>query len=166
MEAPRFSSAVEAASDGLLAYFERRIDRHEEAADLLAEVLLIAWRRRRICPDDEVRARMWLYKIAANVLANHRRATRRRAALADRLREHLAAAPPDDASESTTAVVDAVRALPVEHRELVALVHWDGFSIAEAAEILGIGASTARSRYAVAKTNLRRQLERRAGCVT
>jgi len=159
MDVSAFSSAVEAASGDLLAYFERRIDRHEEAADLLAEVLLIAWRRRRICPDDTVRARMWLYKIAANVLANHRRAARRRTALADRLREHLATTRRNGPSEAATAVADAVRALPPEHRELVALVHWDGFSIAHAAEILGVGASTARSRYAVAKASLRRQLE-------
>ena len=159
MEVASFTSAVETNSEDLLAYFERRIDRHEEAADLLAEVLHIAWRRHRICPDDKVRARMWLYKIAANVLANHRRAARRRTALADRLREHLATTGRDGPSEMSAAVADAVRALPSEHRELVALVHWDGFSIAEAAEILGVGASTARSRYAVAKASLRRRLE-------
>jgi RNA polymerase sigma-70 factor (ECF subfamily) len=38
------------------------------------------------------------------------------------------------------------------------LVHWDGMSIAEAAEILAINPSTARSRYAQAKESLRTKL--------
>jgi len=37
-------------------------------------------------------------------------------------------------------------------------VHWDGFSIAESAKILGLTASTARSRYQRAKAELRSTL--------
>ena len=37
-------------------------------------------------------------------------------------------------------------------------MHWDGFSIAEAAEVLGINQSTARSRYAAARTTLKNAL--------
>ena len=35
------------------------------------------------------------------------------------------------------------------------LIHWDGFTIVEAAEILGLNPSTARSRYAAARELLR-----------
>ena len=38
------------------------------------------------------------------------------------------------------------------------LIHWDGFSVAEAAEILGLNASTARGRYAAAREQLRQAL--------
>ena len=38
------------------------------------------------------------------------------------------------------------------------LIHWDGLTITEAAELLGLNASTARSRYAAARTTLRQAL--------
>ena len=52
----------------------------------------------------------------------------------------------------------AVAALPEEQRELVMLVHWDGFGIAEAATLLGVNPSTARGRYAAARARLARAL--------
>ena len=56
-------------------------------------------------------------------------------------------------------LVEAVEALPVELAELVRLVHWDGFSLTEAAELVGVGSSTARSRYARARELLREALD-------
>jgi RNA polymerase sigma-70 factor (ECF subfamily) len=38
------------------------------------------------------------------------------------------------------------------------LIHWDGFSIVEAAEILGLNASTVRGRYAAAREALKSAL--------
>jgi RNA polymerase sigma-70 factor (ECF subfamily) len=148
--------ALAAAGPDLLAYLERRVVVREDAADLLAETFLQAWRRVEDLPEEAERQRMWLFATAGHVLANHRRSHRRRRALAERLRGHLAAtgdAPPDDAEAS--AVRDAVRRLPEEQRELVMLVHWDGFTLAAAAELLGLNASTARGRYAAARAALR-----------
>jgi RNA polymerase sigma-70 factor (ECF subfamily) len=97
---------------------------------------------------------MWLFTIAAHVLANHRRSARRRTALADRLREHLRTSPSGADEGEAHAVRDAVLRLPDSQRELVTLVHWDGFNLTEAAEILALNPSTARSRYAAAKAAL------------
>ncbi|MDS0246959.1 RNA polymerase sigma factor [Microbacterium aurantiacum] len=43
-------------------------------------------------------------------------------------------------------------------RELVMLVHWDGFSIASAARRLSMNESTARTRYGRALQRLEREL--------
>ena len=51
-------------------------------------------------------------------------------------------------------VRQAVNRLTADLRELVELIHWDGFSVVEAARLLAIAASTARSRYATAKGHL------------
>jgi RNA polymerase sigma-70 factor, ECF subfamily len=75
-------------------------------------------------------------------------------ALVDRLRTHLAPASIPDATEST-AVRDAVGRLPEAQRDLVTLVHWEGFTLIEAARILDLNPSTARSRYAAARGALR-----------
>jgi RNA polymerase sigma-70 factor (ECF subfamily) len=97
---------------------------------------------------------MWLFTIAAHVLANHHRSTNRRIALAERLRAQLATTPPTVDPAEASAVRDTVHRLKDTHRELVMLIHWDGFSLVEAAEILDMNASTARSRYAAARAML------------
>lgn len=150
--------AVLTANGGrLLGFFANRVDSRDDAADLVGDVLLVAWRRHRQLPEDADEARMWLFGVARKVLANHRRGRNRRDALDARLRERIAAAiEPDDAQR--VEVRAAVHALPTPLGELVRLVHWDGFSIEETAQLLGIPASTARSRHARAREMLRANL--------
>jgi RNA polymerase sigma-70 factor (ECF subfamily) len=150
--------ALRGVSQDLLAYFERRVHVREDAADLLGETLLQAWRRHDALPVEPERQRMWLFTIAANVLANHRRSHRRRNALTDRLRDHIAGSTPQPDLAESQAVRDAVIRLADAHRELVMLIHWDGFTIVEAAKILGLNTSTARGRYASARQTLRAAL--------
>lgn len=146
----------EASASDLLAYLSRRVG-PDDAADLLGETMVVAWRRVRQLPNDSERARMWLFGVARGTLLNHARGERRRWALADRIRSHaeeLSAAPADAGSE----VRDAIARLDPDLSELVRLVHWDGFSLTDAAELLGIPASTARGRYQRAKAELRAAL--------
>lgn len=144
--------------EDLLAYFERRVHVRDDAADLLGETFLQVWRRQDRLPDDPTRQRMWLFTIAANLLANHRRSGRRKSALADRLRDQVAVTPTQPDFPEQSAVRDAVLRLHDAHRELVMLIHWDGFTVMEAAEVLGLNPSTARGRYAAARQTLREAL--------
>lgn len=159
--AVRMERVHELVAGDLLDYFARRVDTVDDAAELLADTLLVAWRRIDRLPDDDERCRMWMFVTARGVLANWRRGRRRRIALANSLREALQVAytgrPPGDDSHLYD-VRSAVRALPEAQRELVVLVHWDGFSVVDAATVLGIRESTARGRYQRAVTALRRQL--------
>ncbi|AQP49360.1 RNA polymerase subunit sigma-24 [Tessaracoccus aquimaris] len=148
------TEALRRNADDLLAYFERRVVPRSEAGDLLAETMLQAWRRAENTPTDETEARMWLFGIAGNVALNHSRGRRRRNALADKLRQALDRQQEPDPAEAI-AVRDAVARLDPSQAELVRLIHWDGFSITEAATIMGLNASTARGRYAAAKGRLR-----------
>ncbi len=154
--AERLSEELAANAPDLLAYFERRVAPHD-AADLLAEVMLTAWRRVRELPADPERARMWLFITARNVLANAERGERRRWRLANRLRLLLGTPSAPDAAEGAE-VRDAIARLAPDAAELIRLVHWDGLSLAEAAEVIGIPASTARGRYQRAKAELREAL--------
>lgn len=149
---------LDAGAPDVLRYLERRLGT-DDAADALAEVMIVAWRRASALPVDEEPARMWLFGIARNVLANSARGERRRSRLAERLRGALVNAglggvPADDGLE----VRDAIARLPLEQAELVRLVHWEGFTIAAAGEILGVSASTARTRYQAARADLREAL--------
>lgn len=148
--------AIQANSVDLLSYLSRRVG-VEDAPDLLGETFATTWRRAGDVPADPEQARMWLFGIARGALQNHRRGERRRWALAERVRANasLCAAP---AADEHIEVRDAIARLEPDLAELIQLVHWDGMSIAEAAQIVGIPASTARSRYQRAKEQLRTAL--------
>ena len=155
--ADRLTGALETSMDHLLAYLTRRVGL-DDAPDLLGETLVVAWRRVRELPDDPERARMWLFGIARGTLLNHARGERRRWSLADRIRRHIGAGAVADAADTGAEVRDAIARLEPDLGEIVRLVHWDGFSLVQAAELLGIPASTARGRHQRAKEELRAAL--------
>lgn len=156
-EASRALDCIAACSPDLLAYFERRID-GPDAADLLSETMLTAWRRIDDLPQDDTEARMWLFGVARRILANAQRASVRRWRLAERLRGHLDSRPAAHDDAEALDVRDAVRRLPEDLRDLIGLVHWEGFTLTEAAGIVGIPASTARGRYRSARRRLAEML--------
>ena len=154
----RFDEAVQANGPDLHAYLARRLG-PVDAGDALGEVYATAWRRRSKLPADDTEARMWLFGVAANVLRNAQRGQQRRRSLLDRVRHHAVADEGEaGAGELTDAVQEAIDRLAPAQAELVRLRHWDGFTLQEAATILGIPASTARTRYAAARQQLRQLL--------
>src|SRR6202035_3680251 len=76
-ERQRRFEAVYAAHHGpILGYVLRRTSNPDDAADVIAETFLTAWRRLEDMPSDP-QARLWLYGVARRVLANHHRGQRR-----------------------------------------------------------------------------------------
>ncbi|GAA5198945.1 RNA polymerase sigma factor [Microbacterium jejuense] len=150
----RLTAALGAASADLLSYLQRRVGL-DDAPDLLGETMVVAWRRVRELPIEPERARMWLFGIARGTVLNHARGERRRWALADRIRLAVATGAPSPAADEGAEIRDAIARLDPDLAELVRLVHWERFTIAEAAGVLGVPASTARGRYAKAKDALR-----------
>lgn len=162
--AARMDRLVTAHAQDVLAYLRRRTTEPEDAADVLAQTLLTAWRRVDDLPVDDHAARLWLFVTARNTLANHHRTQRRHLRATDSLRAHLEAqaryTSRDSAADATRGAIDR---LPEQLRELLVLVHWDGFSLVEAAELTGTNASTVRSRYATARQQLQRLLAQPEG---
>lgn len=153
----RFEALYAAHGRRILAYAARRTAQPSDAADVVAEVFLVAWRRLdAVPPGDE--AGLWLYGVARRVLANHRRSERRRdrlgARLAGALAEHLV---PDPAEAGGT--VDQVRAalalLPEPDREVIQLTVWEGLAAPQVAVVLGIPPATVRTRLHRARRRLR-----------
>lgn len=150
-------AAIADNSVDILRYFARRVGA-DEASDLVAETMMAAWRRAASLPPEHEQARMWLFGIARNVLANAQRSERRRLRLANRLRL-LVTGGDGPAPDQGVEVRDAIERLPADQADVVRLVHWDGFSLAEVAQMLDEPPTTTRSRYARAKESLRRALE-------
>jgi RNA polymerase sigma-70 factor, ECF subfamily len=155
----RFRVLYAAYFRDLLGYALRRVAAPEDAADVVAETMLVAWRRIGEVPDDSG-ARLWLYGVARRVLANHHRGLTRRDRLGERLRQHLVAAAPDIAESVTavTAVRDALARLGEDDRELIGLTGWEGLTPQEAAAVLGLAPGTVRARLHRARARLRAEL--------
>lgn len=153
----RVTHLVQAEARGLLAYFTRRVDHTADAGDLLGETLLVIWRRVGALPADPLEARMWMYGVAARVLSQHRRGEGRRTTLAERLRAELQAPQAPD-PDTAVAVSDALTSLDPVDAELIRLIHWEGFTQAQAATILGRRPGTVRSRYHRARHQLHKLL--------
>ncbi|MFG2049725.1 RNA polymerase sigma factor [Micromonospora sp. NPDC048935] len=91
-----------------------------DAADVVAETFLVAWRRRQDMPVGG-EARLWLYGVARRVLANQHRGGVRRQRLGERLRQQISAAVTDPGSEVPERLSPRRRVRGDEYlRELVA----------------------------------------------
>ncbi|MBE2320442.1 sigma-70 family RNA polymerase sigma factor [Solirubrobacter sp. CPCC 204708] len=152
----RFRALFDTHRRLVLGYALRRVDEPADAADVVAETFLIAWRRLGDVPEGEA-ARAWLLATARRVLANQRRGERRRGGLADRLAGELAAAVPV-VDESDGVVRRALAQLSEDDRELLLLAGWDGLSPGEIAAMTGTLAVTVRSRLHRARRRLRAEL--------
>jgi RNA polymerase sigma-70 factor (ECF subfamily) len=152
----RFSRLYREQGRAILAYALRRVDEPEDAADVVAETFLVAWRRFDDVPIGDG-ARLWLYATAGGVLSNLHRSERRRTRLGARLAESLGTeiatnpAPRGEAAE----ILRAMAGLSPEDRELLLLVSWEELTPAEVAKVLGLTALATRSRLHRARRRLR-----------
>ena len=138
----------------LLAYLTRRAP-SEDAADLLAEVYLVVWRRRADLPSGEER-RLWLYGVARRLLAEHHRLSVGRVDAEEGAGDaHLPDRQEGD-DRRGEAVRRALESLSEVDRELITLTTWEGLSPADAGRVVGITAGTARVRLHRARARLAR----------
>lgn len=154
----RFEELYTAHRVSVLGYALRRTDNTDDAADVLAETFLTAWRRLDDVPAGD-EARLWLYGTARRILANHRRGEWRRLALADRLRDELATAyRPSDHTGAVADIAAAFRRLPPPEQELLALAGWEGLDAGQIAAVVGCSRNAARIRLHRARRRLAAEL--------
>jgi RNA polymerase sigma factor (sigma-70 family) len=155
----RFRILYEANYARILGYALRRCPDPEDAADVVSETFLTAWRRLDAVPPEE--ARLWLYGTARRVLANQRRGRRRRRQLGERLREALgqAASPAPEREGRLGDVASAFACLSDGDREILALAAWEGFGAAELGRVIGCSENAARIRLHRARRRLEGHLQ-------
>jgi RNA polymerase sigma factor (sigma-70 family) len=145
-----FEELFRAHVGALYRYFVRRAPR-DDADDLTADVLAIAWRRRDDLPDGAELP--WLYRTAGFVLANHRR--KGRPVPVGDVPDEI-----DDADPATLAIDDvelrAVLAALVPRDRRILLLHgWGGIDTGELAAVLGISRGGADAALSRARARLR-----------
>lgn len=144
----------------LLGYLIRRAASPEDAADLLAEAMTIAWTQRHALPPEDER-RPWLFGIARNLLAQHRRHRTRRNKQIGQLAEALLSVEQSRVPtiELRIDLIRALRRLDRVDAEIITLSAWEGLSSTEISQILSIPASTVRVRLKRTREKLQRHLE-------
>ncbi|RFU42228.1 RNA polymerase sigma factor [Actinomadura logoneensis] len=163
----RFAAIYDRHFADIYRYVAARLGR-DTADDLAAETFVTAFRKRDGFDPARGGVRPWLFGIATNLVALHRRAERRRYdALA---RAHAASSLPDeDAPDERIAarvtaegarprLADALAALPEGDRDALLLVSVAGLGYDEVGQALGIPAGTVGSRLSRARRKLREAL--------
>jgi len=149
----RFTDLAGQVVEPLHRYARRRTD-PDTAQDVVADALLVIWRRLDDVPTDDPLP--WCYAVARRCLANTVRSARRR----HRLVVRLASLPSYDESPGPghpgrDAVLDAaLRRLPDSDQELLRLWAWEDLAPREIAVVLGISANASSIRLHRARRRL------------
>ena len=160
-EAVSFEHMYTAHVRAVFAYCLRRTNQ-AQAQDAVAEVFAVAWRRRDQLPGDPD-VLPWLYVVAANVLRNQARSTRRSRRLANRLdAQPTRDLPGPEAQVVRRAEYDevnrAIDSLRPGYREVIRLVEWEGLPRATVAEMLSLSRAAVDQRLHRAYKLLARRL--------
>ena len=154
--------------DRLWAVAVRTMGNREDAADGLQDGLIAAYRRAATFRGDAA-VTTWLHRVVVNACLDRLRAAkvRRTDPLPDDLEEYrdrgstASAAPATDdpadlsvRSERRHLVLAALSALPRAPRAALVLVDMEGYSVAEAAEVLDCAVGTVKSRCSRGRARL------------
>jgi RNA polymerase sigma-70 factor, ECF subfamily len=144
--------------DRLYATAVRIIHDRDRAEDAVQSAMLKAWRD---LPSlrDPARFEAWLHRLL--IRACFEEARKQRAFVATiRVMSHEPGEPDRSGHLADRDQLErAFRRLPVEQRAVIVLHHYEGMSLVDAAEVLGIAVGTARSRLHYALKGLRSALD-------
>jgi RNA polymerase sigma-70 factor, ECF subfamily len=152
-------SLYEEHGKAILAYATRITGDRSLAEDVLQETLIRAWRHADRLSESTGSIRAWLFTVARNIMTDKMRA---KAARPVEVAESPATVPVE--RDHAERVVDSMVALEAlghlseEHRSVLVEIYFQGRSVAETAEHLGIPAGTVKSRSHNAMKNLRELL--------
>jgi RNA polymerase sigma-70 factor (ECF subfamily) len=153
-----FEAAASVVVEPVRRFLARRTD-PATADDVLAEVLLVLWRRLDDVPPEPL---PWTYGVARHCLANVVRGARRQRRLAARIAvvDPPAEEVPEDPADPDAGddVRRALARLRAEDAELLRLWAWEQLTPTEIADVLGITANAAGVRLHRAREKLRIEL--------
>jgi RNA polymerase sigma-70 factor, ECF subfamily len=131
----------------------------EQAADIVQEVLLRAWKDPGLLDRDDAAARAWLFTTTRNLVIDRWRSAQAR-------HEATSAAIPEQSeADSTSRVLDrwliaeALGTLSEEHRAVIGAAYFEGRTVADIAGRLRIPEGTVKSRLHYGLRMLRLKLQ-------
>jgi RNA polymerase sigma-70 factor (ECF subfamily) len=132
------------------------------AEDVVQETLFRAWRSADKLGDDASSLRPWLFTVARRIVIDGQRSKKVRPQEVGAQPLEVLPAPDElDRTLSAMTVMDALQSLSAAHREVIVETYYQGRTVAEAAEQLGVPIGTVKSRVYYAMRALRLALEER-----
>jgi RNA polymerase sigma-70 factor (ECF subfamily) len=153
----RFEAITDEVYEPLQRYLRRRVA-HDDAGELLDDVLMTVWRRLPDVPDGA--ALPWCYGVARRAVANRRRSHRRQMNLVARLAAQPPPPPGSDGTEGHPLLAAALHRLPEADREVLRLWAWEQLEPREIAEVLDSTPNAVSLRLTRAKKKLAVDLRR------
>ncbi|WP_433179310.1 RNA polymerase sigma factor [Actinoallomurus sp. CA-150999] len=160
----RFGVIFDAYFAEIHGYVARRLD-GAAADDIAAETFHAAFRKRKKFDLSRESARPWLYGIATNLIAKHRRSEARRFRALGRLGGERSAGGHEDrvvtrvsAEQMKGRLARGVGDLPADQRDVLLLVVLADLSYEEVAQALDVPYGTVASRFSRARKKLRTAL--------
>jgi RNA polymerase sigma-70 factor (ECF subfamily) len=152
----RFEALAASVGEPLQRYLRRRCS-PDDVDDVLADVLLVLWRRLDEVPTDA--ALPWTYAVARRCLANARRSEDRRLSLVSRLKRER----PVEPAAADDRVAAALARLREPDREVLRLWAWEGLEPRDLAVVMECSAGAAATRLSRARVALRLELGQNPG---
>jgi RNA polymerase sigma-70 factor, ECF subfamily len=160
-DADAFGELFQRHRDRLWAVAIRTLGDPEEAADALQDAMIAAFRRADSFRGDSA-VTTWLHRIVVNAALDRMRRRAARPTAGGQDEEALDALatsgrPLSDPSGSTDTSLDvqaALRTLVPEQRAALVMVDMLGYSVADAADVLGVSEGTVKSRAARGRAKL------------
>jgi RNA polymerase sigma-70 factor (ECF subfamily) len=121
---------------------------HQAAEDMLQETMLRTWSHIRSVPPGTANARRWMFKVARHItidVARGRRVRPIEVSLVEGGWKHIT----EDHADGTLAaraVVDAFAGLNTDQQAVLTELHFQGRTVADIAERLGVPKGTVKSR--------------------
>lgn len=164
-DAAALGSLYDAYGRTVFAVVYRMIASPEAAEEVAQDVFHAVWRRAAGYQRDRGAVRTWLLAIARNAAIDWRRTRGKRVERDIDL--DAAATMRSDATVEDTVLLslraarvrDAVRSLPTEQRDVLALAFWGGLTQTEIADRTGTPLGTVKSRVRLGMEKLRERLE-------
>lgn len=158
-----FGILVDRYAETLTAYAGQMMGNVDEAADIVQDSLVRAYKSLRRCRDRS-NFKGWLFRIVSNQCKTRlgRRQRRRTEPFAG---EVVRLPAPDDpvadleAAEDRRRLQSALQELPVDQREALVLYYMDGLSVKEVADLLSVSPSALKMRLLRGRAALRDHLE-------
>lgn len=152
-----FEPIVERYQRLLFTVALRMLGDHDEASDAAQNAFVKAYQKLDTF-DQSRRFFSWIYRILLNECLNFRRDRHPHEQLTPELATVGSPVELLEATERRRRVQAAVRALPIEQREVIVLRHFTELSYEEIAEVLRVPAKTVKSRLHTARQRLSQML--------
>lgn len=140
----------------IVRYAERRLPSRWLAEDVAGETFTAAWARH--CAGKPVEL-PWLYRVAANKVADHYRSTSRQASIESSLTRAAGETPAGLDVLDRIALQRALVKLAPRDREVIMLTYWEGLSASEVSMVVGVSVIAVWASLSRTRRKLRAMLD-------